>query len=811
MIRSIVLSFLLLLSVSLSAQWKRAANWYFGEYAGLKFNTGSPVADTFGKIYSIEGTATISDTSGNLLFYTDGMQIFDRRHLPMPDGSGIDGFVSVLQSAMIIPDPASGSKYYLVTPNTFDPNATTLKYSVIDMTLNGGFGNVITGQKNIPLLTGVGEDLSATMHCNAKDYWFVTRILDKDSLVFKCYLVDNNGINTSTTSKFSVKRNPSSAHARYVGHSVFSTDGTLFAFSSFETNTFLFDFDKETGMLSLKDSISTLPDTVYSTAFSPDKSKLYASSWKTGSYCYVSQYDLNAANITASRVRLDSISYKVADGNGYGYAGRLQLGPDQRIYSSRWKPVPNEFPSFALDSLDVILFPDKPGTTAGYTRNHIYLQGRSSTFSLPNFVSNFLSPKRLVKACHCKYYSVAATASHTQACQGDTIQLFAADFEDGMYEWNGPGFYSTLRNPEFTDPPATGLVKYFVLVNTPECTVRDTVEIDIAPRSPMPETTDITYCQFDETKQLVANGINLKWYGPNSHGLPVAPIPASDPWGKTDWYVTQNTNGCESHKAKLTVDILKAPSAAFSVSEHACVGDTLDLRPFFDYGSQYEWSFGDARILDTTPHYFVISWDKPGEKEIALKVTAGYGCKNRNALKTYVHDLPISGIEGPPIREACSNREIILSATNSDKNYRYDWQAYQHFYDNTDGTVTARVLYSDSIYLTVTNEWGCKSYDNMYVLAKPCCEVFLPDAFTPNNDGINDIFRILTNGSHAVDAFRIMNRWGQVVFETNDETKGWDGYYKGKAQEIGSYVYFIKYRCSDGSVITKKGDLMLIR
>ena len=89
--------------------------WYFGKHAGLDFNSGKPVPLTDGQINSFEGCATMSDSLGNLLFYTDGMKIWNAEHEIMPNGEEILGDTSSTESAIIIPQPGSLSKFYVIT------------------------------------------------------------------------------------------------------------------------------------------------------------------------------------------------------------------------------------------------------------------------------------------------------------------------------------------------------------------------------------------------------------------------------------------------------------------------------------------------------------------------------------------------------------------------------------------------------------------------------------------------------------------------------------------------------------------------
>ena len=87
----------------------------------------------------------------------------------------------------------------------------------------------------------------------------------------------------------------------------------------------------------------------------------------------------------------------------------------------------------------------------------------------------------------------------------------------------------------------------------------------------------------------------------------------------------------------------------------------------------------------------------------------------------------------------------------------------------------------------------------------------IPDAFSPNNDGQNDILTIIDYDIKSLSYFRVYNRWGQILFETNDISSGWDGNYKGEPQDIGTYIYLIVGYSNDGEKVIKKGDVTLIR
>jgi hypothetical protein len=147
-IKIIFLLVLLFFELSLKAQ-KEANIWYFGDYAGLDFNSGSPVAINDGMTNCSEGTSVLSNPEGELMMYTDGVTVWTKNHTVMSNGNNLYGNSSATQSSVIIPMPNSTHKYYIFTVD-FILGDKGLNYSIVDMELNGGLGGVTN--KNIPLM-----------------------------------------------------------------------------------------------------------------------------------------------------------------------------------------------------------------------------------------------------------------------------------------------------------------------------------------------------------------------------------------------------------------------------------------------------------------------------------------------------------------------------------------------------------------------------------------------------------------------------------------------------------------------------------
>jgi len=169
--------------------------WYFGENAGLDFNGGTPIALTDGMLNTFEGCATISDNNGDLLFYTEGMVVYNKNHVLMPNGSGLLGHSSSTQSSIIVKKPASSTIYYIFTVDGSTGNGGGLNYSEIDITLDGGLGDV-NANKNINLIPFTCEKVTAVVHQNGSDFWIISPELNTN--IIYSFLLTSSGLTPVT-------------------------------------------------------------------------------------------------------------------------------------------------------------------------------------------------------------------------------------------------------------------------------------------------------------------------------------------------------------------------------------------------------------------------------------------------------------------------------------------------------------------------------------------------------------------------------------------------------------------------------------
>jgi Secretion system C-terminal sorting domain len=333
-----------ILSTSVFSQGNVFNIWHFGWWGGIDFNGGAPVALGNGQTITTEGTATICDATGALLFYTDGVTVWDRSHTQMPNGFGLSGDVSTTQSALIVQRPGSTSLYYVFTVPA-DGAATDFRYSVVNMTLNGGFGDIPAGSKNILLAAGntVAEKITAVRHCNGTDWWIITHGLGNNS--YRSWLLSATGVGGAPVVS-SAGTVITTAFNRGLGWLTASHNGQKLAMPSYSGGTLdIVDFNNSTAAVSNPKVLTGLISP-YGTEWSPNDQLLYTTSM-------TEVYQYNATLATGALIQASQ--FTVASGGDDMRA--IRMGPDGKIYvCAAWSPW-----------LGVINNPNVSGAGCGYT------------------------------------------------------------------------------------------------------------------------------------------------------------------------------------------------------------------------------------------------------------------------------------------------------------------------------------------------------------------------------------------------------------------------------------------------------------
>jgi hypothetical protein len=380
MIRKITLALAVLAISSWNADAQKAANnWYFGNHARINFNSGVPTATTVTTINTGEGCSAISDSNGNLLFYTDGMTVWDKNDAPMTGGSGLDGDKSSTHSALIV--PCSCDKYFIFTTDSTEHHyAKGLRYSIVDMTQNGGLG-AVTSKNNI-LLPNASEKVAGVAD-GSGGFWVAAHEMGNTSF-YSYHIVA--GSDCTLDPKLAIISKVGSSLSGGTGdygqgQMKFSPDGKWLAHAglTYGPGSFveLFQFNTNTGTISNSgpaalDSL-TSGDGFYGIEFSPDSNALYATTTVANSNIY------RYGNITANQLTSRAPISNFASSPQYAVAA-LQLAPDGKIYVARKNN----------QSLYVLSNPVAPN--GGWTTTPFNLAtGSSSQLGLPTVVAGNFS------------------------------------------------------------------------------------------------------------------------------------------------------------------------------------------------------------------------------------------------------------------------------------------------------------------------------------------------------------------------------------------------------------------------------------
>lgn len=345
-----ILLFIIAVLCSLYAMsQKETYNWAFGQRAGLTWNTTrsmnvatvnttTGVTGTFNvpmdglpsdlptAIQTLEGCFSLSDNKGNLLFYSDGSTIWNKNNVPMPNGTGMYGNSSSAQSGIIMPYPGNPGKYIALSVQANPWYG--IAYSIVDMTLDGGLGDLSSKNNAMSGTGSISESATAIRHANGTDFWVIAPGRGGNyHTYFNAWKVTKDGV--AATPVVSDIALPSKTTVGAYGYFKISPDGKHFAYGQNDDGYRIMygDFDTETGVISnaKQKSLATGGNIAcYGVEFSPSGKLLYVGN---AGVLAVIKFDELLQSSTPW-----SFPYKrllIAN-----YSGALQTGPDKRIYAT---------------------------------------------------------------------------------------------------------------------------------------------------------------------------------------------------------------------------------------------------------------------------------------------------------------------------------------------------------------------------------------------------------------------------------------------------------------------------------------------
>ncbi len=788
----------LLLLLKLNAQ-NQASNWYFGDNAGLNFNTDTGAVTPLNNsaLGTVEGCTTISNPDGDLLFYTDGSTVYNANHVPMQNGLGLLGDESSTQSAIVVPKPNDPEIYYIFTVGS-SQNPVGLHYSEVNMSLDDGLG-AITDIKNSNLLRGCAEKISAVLKdCESETIWLIAFSNNTGSNSFfmnsfHAFEVSNTGVNINavvSTLDFDV------IDSR--GNLKISPNGEKLACANSGGGLFIADFDKQTGMASNAITLAitgTSSSRSYSVEFSPNNELLYVTAsndfFGIGSEdpanhsSTLLQYNLNAPDISASQIILDDRQL---------YRGSLQLGPNGKIYRAL---------SFTYDQgspfLGVINAPNVIGVNCNYEHDGLFLGGNLSRQGLPPFIQSFFTEKIDI-------IQDGTNTLNLSLCDGESYILTAEEITDAIYTWTLNGV--TLPETDY-DLEIFENGNYQVLIEIENATECRSIEGQaIVSYLDNPEALNATLKQCDEDDLLDGLTVfnlteaNISLTG-DIAGL-VTKFYASQIDAENDINEILNVTAYDnnSNPETLYVRVINEETECFDIStlllevnyiqiegdantvyyclnnypETIPIESNLIVEPNNTYS--YLWSTGE-----TTPTIQVNEIDS-----YTVTITdENNGCTNTNTI--IVEPSNIATINDIIIADGALENNTVTIQASGEGNYVYalfneeGLAIYPYQESNTFSNVFPGI-YTVAVR-DIKNDCG--------IVESTISVVGFPKFFTPNGDGSNDTWSVygINNEFQPNTIIYILDRYGKLLKQISPLSKGWDGTYNGNPLPSSDYWFYV--------------------
>lgn len=426
---------------------------------------------------------------------------------------------------------------------------------------------------------------------------------------------------------------------------------------------------------------------------------------------------------------------------------------------------------------------------------------------------------------------VANAGTDQTICSGGVAQIGSPQIAGNSYEWSPANFLSTIyeaqANANIFNPSSSVFVQnYIVSVNDGTCINRDTVSITVnEPLSAYfatPEAQCFNGHSFDfQAEGSFGSTANFNWnFGPNASQSTSTSINpqnityvASGPQTIT---LQVEDNGCYSLVYTSGVLINPEPNASFTASStEGCAPH----KAFFTNTSNnsipvtFAWDFGNGSSSEYfNPSY---TYNLPGNYSVSLRVSSGNGCDTVYQISNLitVHENPLSDFLIQPteaqILEDSLSEPVQLITSSADSVW------YIVLGDTLQGMTQEIYFAAPGVYpvlMYAENEWGCRDSTLRYITVKSEGWLYIPTAFSPNNDGLNDIFQVIGQNITEFE-MSIYNRWGQRVYYSRDAESGWDGRTQFGTDIVynGMYLYKISAVDQKGNQIEREGLFTLYK
>jgi gliding motility-associated-like protein len=287
--------------------------------------------------------------------------------------------------------------------------------------------------------------------------------------------------------------------------------------------------------------------------------------------------------------------------------------------------------------------------------------------------------------------------------------------------------------------------------------------------------------------------------------------PMAAPLSDITYLVVANLGKCQD-KASIHVKVVAYPQADAGADTSICFGGSAQLNGTI-VGSSFAWT----PLITLTNATTLQPVAKPLQTlYYVLTVNDTLGCPKPVSDTVLVDVTPAIVVFAGNDTSIVVGQPLQLNASSSNDSVSYAWSPADWLSNTTISNPVVNIYSTtvDSVtyLLTVTTAQGCTGSDNIKVVVyKTKPDIFMPNAFTPNADGKNDVFKPILVGIAKLDFFKVFNRWGQLVYATSQSGQGWDGTLAGSPQNTGTFVYIVQGKDYLGHTIAKKGTFILVR
>lgn len=265
-----------------------------------------------------------------------------------------------------------------------------------------------------------------------------------------------------------------------------------------------------------------------------------------------------------------------------------------------------------------------------------------------------------------------------------------------------------------------------------------------------------------------------------------------------------------------TVRVYVTPEPLIEGDTVVCINNTLALRGNLvvpDTAISWTWDLGSNG--PSTDQNVSVTYPQTGTYPISLEAANKLGCKNKTSKNIYVPPTPVITVRGNTTIPVGTG--VNLPVTYSDNVVNWAWTPSNGLSCTDCPTPFANPKFTTQYYVRVRDEYGCTATQGITVTVICNSEnYFVPNTFSPNNDGQNDVFLPRGRNIARISRMQVFSRWGELVFDkkdfmANDASAGWDGTYKGKPAVADVYVYVIEFVCENAAIVPFRGNVTLIR